>query len=956
MRRYLKYFLILALSFDQATAQLLPFKTYSSKDGLINNHVTAVTRDDLGLLWIGTPFGINWFDGDRFTEPPIKALSGQLYITNFFKDSQKNIWVLSFYNGLYKYQDHRFINFLPNPAIEAISNNVFDMVELGTDDYIIATDQNIFRFNGKAFSLFDPGNNKLYIQFNSIGFIKGRWLFFACSKGVFAYKKEKDHWRFAGQALQQYDIKKLVIEQEQVWIATEKGLLYFDSPEKVVHNNITKTFLKDKLVISIDHNDQTGELWISSDKLYRMKNEEMSSIDLSNGLVAAPGKVYFDHENIAWICTTHGITKLTNEISLFYDLVKGPANSMLTSISRDEKNDLWLGTFEGLVKKTGTGFKAYLSVENSKVGYIAWLHQTKKNVLYAGTAGGIITIQNDRLQIKHKVITTKVYEDEKGILWIGTEHGKLYKMQEDSLTEIIVEPTVPDFIDAIYKDQKENLWIGYRGVGIRKYRLEKDHAKLIKEYSSKNNFQDLRIRCSYTDKQGNIYFGTRTNGVFIISSLNENKTWHFTTNNGLSANWVKSISSDLQGNVYMATNKGVNVLTGSLGDPFIRKLNLFNEDISDASSTVYCENEKLWIGTETGLIEYLPQDEKSKLLPPKIFITQVSINGKADSTLPSYSSSRYKKLAPGNAIISFEFSGIHFIDDAPLQYRYKLEGQDKNWSYAASRNFVSYNLPPGHYTFLAEARNSFGNWSSQPATFSFMIPAPFWKTWWFVSAVTIAACFLVVFFYRYRLGQALKLERLRHRISTDLHDDIGSTLSSISILSDIASKEKDHLQSGNMLQEIKHNSVSLMEKMDDIVWSINPGNDSIEDLMLRIKRFASKLLDAKEIDYSIIIDESISKAKLAMETRQHIYLIMKEAINNLVKYSDCTRACIRVKFDHNYLNIEISDNGKGFHQQKIKFGNGIISMKKRAEAINGQINIDTEVNKGTTISLHTKIK
>ena len=126
--------------------------------------------------------------------------------------------------------------------------------------------------------------------------------------------------------------------------------------------------------------------------------------------------------------------------------------------------------------------------------------------------------------------------------------------------------------------------------------------------------------------------------------------------------------------------------------------------------------------------------------------------------------------------------------------------------------------------------------------------------------------------------------------------------------------------------------------------------------MLRIKRFASKLLDAKEIDYSIIIDESISKAKLAMETRQHIYLIMKEAINNLVKYSDCTRACIRVKFDHNYLNIEISDNGKGFNQQKIQFGNGIISMKKRAEAINGQINIDTEVNKGTTISLHTKIK
>lgn len=130
MSQYLKYFLIPALCFNQAIAQLLPFKTYSTKDGLINNQVTAVMRDELGLLWIGTPFGINWFDGNRFTEPPIKTLSGQLYITHFFKDSQKNIWVLSFYNGLYKYKDFTFTNFLLNPSIASNSNNVFDMLEL----------------------------------------------------------------------------------------------------------------------------------------------------------------------------------------------------------------------------------------------------------------------------------------------------------------------------------------------------------------------------------------------------------------------------------------------------------------------------------------------------------------------------------------------------------------------------------------------------------------------------------------------------------------------------------------------------------------------------------------------------------------------------------------------------------------------------------------------------------
>ena len=956
MRRYLKYFLILALPLNKATAQLLPFKTYSSKDGLISNKVTAVIRDELGLLWIGTPFGVNWFDGARFTEPAIKVISGQLYITNFFKDSKKNIWVLSFYNGLYKYQGHQFTNFLPGPSLESVSNNVFDMAELGTDDYIVATDQNVFRFNGKSFSLFDPANKKMNIQFSSIGLVKDRWLFFSYSKGVFAYKKVKDLWEFAGHALHEYDISKLVIEHDHVWVATQKGLLYFDDPEKIVSNDLTKIFLKTKPVYSITHHEQTGELWISSDKLYRMKNDQMTNLDATNGLMIPPGKVYFDHENIAWIGSDRGITKLAKENPLFYDLIKGPANSMLTSISHDEKNDLWFGTFDGLGKKINNEFKAYRSVGNNAIGYVAWLHRTKDHILYAGTAAGIVKIQDDQLQVKYEFRSTKLYEDEKGILWVATEHGKVYKIAHDSIVELNIQPLTPDFIDAIYKDLDGNIWLGYRGIGIRKYRLENDQAKLIKEYSPKNGFKDLRIRCSYTDKQGNIYFGTRTNGVFIISSLNNNKTWHFTATNGLSANWVKFISSDRQGNIYMATNKGVNIITGSLDKPFIRKLNVFNEDIADASNTIYFENQKLWIGTEAGLMEYFPYVDTTIAANPKIFITELSINGKTDSTLPPYFSSSYKRLAAGNATISFEFAGIHFSDDASLQYRYKLEGQDEDWIFAGTRNFVSYNLPPGNYTFKAQASHGSGNWSRQPVTFSFTIPAPFWKTWWFVSAVTIAICILVVLIYRYRLQQVLKLERLRHRISTDLHDDIGSTLSSISILSDIASKEKDHHQSENMLQEIKHNSVSLMEKMDDIVWSINPRNDSIEDLMLRIKRFASKLLEAKEIDYAIIIDDSLNRARLDMETRQHIYLIMKEAINNLVKYSDCTKASIRVKFDNNYLNIEISDNGKGFNQQKIQFGNGIISMKKRAEAINAAIKIDTGLNKGTIVSLQTKIK
>lgn len=957
MLQYRKYFLILALCFNQATAQLLPFKTYSSKDGLLNKQVTAVIRDDLGLLWLGTPFGINWFDGTRFTEPPIKTLSGQLYITNFFKDSQKNIWVLSFYNGLYKYKDFTFTNFLPDPSIASNSNNVFDMLELGDNQYIIATDQNIFRFDGKRFSVFDTTNSQMSRQFNSIGYVKDRWLFFGCSKGIFTYKIENGKWKFAGRTLAGYEVYRMLVEKnDHVWIATDKGLFLFDDADQVITNSATNIFFKDKPVSSITRNDQTGELWISADKLYQLKDDQLRNVDIGNSLPPYPGKIYFDQENIAWICTANGITKMGNENSLFYDLSKGPTHSMVNMIANDDKDHTWIATYDGLGQKIDRNFNAYRSVNNTKIGYVAWLHKTKQNILLAGSAAGILLIENNNISLKHALATTKCYEDEEGVLWLTTETGRVFRLLHNNLEEILLEPLLPDFIDAVYKDKEAGLWIGYRGSGIRKYALDDNHAKLVERYSAETGYNDLRIRCSYTDSTGNILFGTRTNGVFIISSSAKNKTWHFTTANGLSANWVKSISADQHGNIYMATNKGVNILSGSFDQPFIRKLNLFNEDISDAATTIYPDKERIWIGTESGLIEYFPKTDRTTINPPKVFITEFSINGKMDSTLPPYVSIAQKKLAAGNTTIAFEFAGIYLSDDAPLHYRYKLEGQDDHWTYSGTRNFVTYNLPAGHYTFKAEARNSIGNWSQQAAVFSFIIPQPFWKTWWFISAIIFLVAALLFFIYRYRVQQALKLERLRSRISTDLHDDIGSTLSSISILSDIAARENDQHQSGNMMQEIKHSSVSLMEKMDDIVWSINPRNDSIEDLMLRIKRFASKLLEAKEIDYTIDIDDSIHNAKLDMETRQHIYLIMKEAINNLVKYSNCTKACIKVKYNNNYLKIEISDNGQGFNQQQIQLGNGIISMKKRAEAINAQMKIDTELNKGTIVSLQTRIK
>lgn len=201
-----------------------------------------------------------------------------------------------------------------------------------------------------------------------------------------------------------------------------------------------------------------------------------------------------------------------------------------------------------------------------------------------------------------------------------------------------------------------------------------------------------------------------------------------------------------------------------------------------------------------------------------------------------------------------------------------------------------------------------------------------------------------------------KMQNIRNTLAQDLHDDIGSTLSSISILSNLALKEKNADHHFTAMHEIKDSSISLMEKMDDIVWSINPKNDSLDNLLLRVKRFATALFEAKNIDYTIRIQENMDEVKLPMEWRQHIYLICKEAINNLVKYADATQALIEVSYQKDTLELLIQDDGRGFDSSKPFTGNGLLSMRNRSDQMAALLEIDSAAGQGSRIGLKIKIK
>jgi signal transduction histidine kinase len=338
--------------------------------------------------------------------------------------------------------------------------------------------------------------------------------------------------------------------------------------------------------------------------------------------------------------------------------------------------------------------------------------------------------------------------------------------------------------------------------------------------------------------------------------------------------------------------------------------------------------------------------------PPELRLSGMMVNGKAYLYQPG------REMEFGNEAHDFEFNWAvtDFRNPLDNHYYYRLQGVDTGWRDAGKKGSVDFrNLAPDSYRLLLKGVNANGIAAANLLDIRFRILPPFWSTLWFAALVLLALTAIFYALYRFRLRQLLKIERLRNKISLDLHDDIGSTLSSIAILSDMGAQQRGGPQEAELFRDISEQSSYLMDRMDDIVWSINPKNDSSASLFSRLQSFASRLLEARDIRYVFEVDDAARSLRLPMELRQHIFLIMKEAVNNLVKYSGCTQADISVHYEAPWLRVLISDNGDGFDAQQAFAGNGILSMKKRAAAIDAIFEISSGRGQGTQIRLAVKI-
>jgi len=339
-----------------------------------------------------------------------------------------------------------------------------------------------------------------------------------------------------------------------------------------------------------------------------------------------------------------------------------------------------------------------------------------------------------------------------------------------------------------------------------------------------------------------------------------------------------------------------------------------------------------------------------------------------------------------------DFFSLGFRPGEILRYQYMLEGADHDWSIPSERRTVTYaNLKPGTYRFLVKAINSQGLTSEKPAVLTFRILQPVWLRWWFIGSALLLTVTFSYAIYRYRvanlrqvnkaladakhaeeeLGRAREerireLERVRTRIATDLHDDVGASLTQIAILSEVARQQNLKGNGGAMapLKSIASASNELVETMSDIVWAINPQRDHLQDLIQRMRRFASDLLSAKGVAFMFEAPPLAPEIPLGANPRREVFLIFKESLTNIVKHSEATQVNISLNFSKEFLSLKIEDNGKGFEVDRLsaalfaaeKGGNGVIGMRKRAAEMNGKFEIKSVPGKGTVVEFELPLE
>ena len=951
-----------------AFAQQVTTRLYTTNDGLPTSSVFGAYEDSFGYLWIGTSNGISRFDGKQFVNFNLADGLPSLFAVVTLEDSHHRLWAAT-RRGVACLLGNKFVVYPLNDSLDI--DYVNGIIETKDKQVWCLTPKGVYQFEintWKKIKLFPGYDNESCRQ------IKETDLGLFVNYGhLLAFRNRRNEWKILGEHQSSGPYFNVLYKYGQTVLVSTRNAIY-----KIENNRLIPLVegLKGIGYFSL-FVDSRDRLW------YHFTNGDGAFH------ISSPGD----------------FKKFTLQIPNRYGQV--------FIISEDTHGNFWAGTQEGLLKIQEVAFSSIEETDSTKIGAATNGIALKDSGLLLSSKYGLLFYHPDKplgetvLVNPLKTIIDASTTDEEGRKWFITRHGELYRLDGNKLTDFSFlgrSLHAGPLLSCYYDIKKRRLFIACDSallVGDDK-KMEKfipsnrEKRVLLYEdvFATRNGFVLLKAVTGkiYTiDKNDSLFEWKETNlnhgdlGIFhespnsdiwIVDVGNGLMQYRLNTNgkpelikiisekNGLQNNNIQSIAFDSSNRVWVASVTGLDILQKNNNQEW----EVFNYS-QDAGLQLNWKQTKLitdargdvWATSWHTLVRFDTRQIKLKKEIPKVIIEKVQLNSKdVDWRRYTDSLSSYQQF-PVNPKLNYEkntisifFNGISFSSFPRLEYSYQLNPVDSSWSLPTSNASVSFvNLPPGRYVFKVRTRDQASAWSL-PAEFSFDIIAPFWMRWWFIALCVMVIASIIYSIYKYRINQLRKVLAMRTKISQDLHDEIGGSISGINLLSQMATEKLQNNkpdEASEYLFKVKTYTQDVIEKLSDMVWIFNPQNDSIERLLQRLKSFAIPVAASKNIQIYFSTDKENEMKNLNIRQRKAIYLISKEAINNTFKYAACNNIYYNLYTKGSKWRLTIQDDGHGFIANENEGGNGLKNMRARADEIGASFNIQSQTGGGTIVKV-----
>ncbi len=956
-------------------------RIWQTEDGLPENAVTAIAQTRDGYMWFGTLAGLARFDGERFmnfdstTTPRLPDSR----ISALYEDRDGTLWIGHETGAITHYRDGRFETLATKPGVYA------KVAAIGADEngtvWLLRTSGEIERVEeAGAQSLPAASSKSRQVRFarNAAGHIwfsvdgdanelragkvapinLGPAHFTGYVRGLCA-ASSGGWWVVRDGRIRKWTNGTWSDERGE-WDANEingsielrDGSLVFATMDDGVHlvrpdgsglvfNH--QTALMQNWARAL-FEDREGNLWIGagSGGVAMVRRTEFSVLNAPDSwegrtvLSVAPGR-----DGALWIGTEgSGVYRYFQNTWKHYGHDEGFDNLFVWSVAADHEGQVWAGTWgNGAYRLQGDQFVHVPEIEVGLTPVLALSFFPSDRTLWAGTGNGL-------LQLKE-----------------GKSRWYLHDNKPSST-----------FVSGVVRDNRGTLWLalGDEGLG----NLSGDE---LKRYGAGEGLSGKGVQCLLADGD-TLWIGSREGG---LDRFKNGRFAPIGVKQGLPNKVVCHIADDGLGFLWLSTHHGIfrvakdqlnrcaeGIIPVVSGQAYDRNDGLPTMEFSGGLQAAGCRTNdgRLWFTSSKGLVGVDPASIHLNLLPPPVVIESLTVDGKAQNSEEGKISAL--KLHPDHERLEFQYTALSLAAPDKILFRHRLAGLDKDWIDAgAKRTAVYSHLPAGNYRFQVIACNNDGIWNNAGATLEFTVLPFYWQTWWFRTAVILLAVFAVAWSVRYETRRRMQrrveeleyergIERERARIAQDIHDDIGSSLTRITMLSQSVRAGLDQpYQVTPVLGRIHDTAIQVTHTLDEIVWALDPQHDTLESLVRYLARFAQERLGEAGVSCRLDLPMNLPAWPLSTQTRHNLLLAFKEALSNSLKHAAASEVQVALELRPDEFVITIRDNGRGFDQSKIadvagdssRVGRGLGNLRHRLAQIGGRCEIVSDPGNGTRV-------